>query len=348
LLPPRDDEGISASCPAVGRRVLGDANFWVGVGSHDMYVCSEMRYLNWVFSHILHPTFYLTFNKLPWLFLCVCVLCVVCCSVAGPFCFPHRTGPAAQINLMGYAKTSQTAHGIHQRLRARAFIAASFSTISTTNVQADSSLSVTATTMRRGRERREEEKVTAGLPPEPTTAICFVSIDVGMGSDLLNMRVIERLEEHYSTNKNQTMLCHLENLSISGTHTHSAPAGFLQYTLFQITSLGFSEEVVGAYVEGIVQAILLAHENLQPGSIRVAQDVLMDANINRSPTSYLLNPEDERNEYSAEGDTDKTMVQLSFETADNGTIGLVNWFAVHGTSMNASNLLISGDNKGTR
>lgn len=34
----------------------------------------------------------------------------------------HSTGPAAQINLMGYAKATQTAHGIHMRLRARAFI----------------------------------------------------------------------------------------------------------------------------------------------------------------------------------------------------------------------------------
>lgn len=42
----------------------------------------------------------------------------------------------------------------------------------------------------------------------------------------------------------------------SGTHTHSAPAGFLQYTLYQMTSYGFSEETMSAFVEGIAQSIL--------------------------------------------------------------------------------------------
>lgn len=50
--------------------------------------------------------------------------------------------------------------------------------------------------------------------------------------------------------------------------------------------------------------------------------------------------------YETEGDTDKQMLQLTL-TNNNGThLGLINWFAVHGTSMNSSNLLISGDNKG--
>lgn len=41
----------------------------------------------------------------------------------------------------------------------------------------------------------------------------------------------------------------------SGTHTHSGPAGFLQYTLYQITSYGFFEETMVAFVEGIAQSI---------------------------------------------------------------------------------------------
>jgi Neutral/alkaline non-lysosomal ceramidase, N-terminal len=41
----------------------------------------------------------------------------------------------------------------------------------------------------------------------------------------------------------------------SGTHTHSGPAGFLQYTLYQVTSLGFFEETMSAFAEGIAQSI---------------------------------------------------------------------------------------------
>lgn len=162
---------------------------------------------------------------------------------------------------------------------------------------------------------------------------------------------------------------------ISGTHTHSAPAGFIQYTLYQITSAGFSKEVMNAYVEGISQSILRcvgrcllgclgegpsfphalfvsynsyrAFNNLEVGTIRMAKDLLFDANINRSPTSYLLNPQSERDEYASEGDTDKSMLQLIFSSSKQGSQqpkGILNWFPVHGTSMNVSNLVSAASN----
>ena len=112
-------------------------------------------------------------------------------------------------------------------------------------------------------------------------------------------------------------------------------------------------------------------------TLSYAQGEIADANINRSPTSYLANPEEERNQYSH--DTDHTMVQLNIFEAEGGKprgepacvclsdskkwgalasnvtinqlcvfdlLGLINWFAVHPTSMNNTNHLISGDNKG--
>ncbi len=57
----------------------------------------------------------------------------------------------------------------------------------------------------------------------------FVSADIGMGSDLINYKVIERLNVLLGEG-----VYTLENVCISGTHTHSGPAGFLQYTLFQV------------------------------------------------------------------------------------------------------------------
>ena len=71
------------------------------------------------------------------------------------------------------------------------------------------------------------------------------------------------------------------------------------------------------------------------------------ANVNRSPTSYLLNPRAERARYAGQGDTDRNMTLVRFvDAADGSDIGVLNWFAVHGTSMNNTNRLISGDNKG--
>jgi len=286
---------------------------------------------------------------------------------------------------MGYARPGQTARGIHQRLRARAFIIAGHA-IGSTRPQAEPALPIVVnekefikedalpysywwdtatafwtrknTRLRTTTPRRRNDRMMANdksnsngkeYTIDPKSTICFVSIDAGMGSDLLNIRVLKRLneladQEGYDEFKE---LCHLENLSISGTHTHAGPAGFLQYALFQITSLGFAEETMRAFTEGVAQALLQAYRQLQPASIHLAQGLLWDANINRSPTSYVLNPPEERVAYAKEGDTDKNMLQLTFTSTDtNETLGLLNWFAVHGTSMNNSNQLLSGDNKG--
>ena len=101
------------------------------------------------------------------------------------------------------------------------------------------------------------------------------------------------------------------------------------------------------YAEGIAQAILSAYLKVQNRTIRSAQSWFMGASRNRSSTSYLLNPQSERDEYNEEGDTDKSMTQLTFHSIDDVTAkGLLNWFAVHGTSLNSSYHFISGDNKG--
>lgn len=47
-----------------------------------------------------------------------------------------------------------------------------------------------------------------------------------------------------------------------------------------------------------------------------------------------------------EHDVDKTMTQLQFIRADGHPMGVINWFAVHPTSMNNTNRLVSSDNVG--
>ena len=171
--------------------------------------------------------------------------------------------------------------------------------------------------------------------------VAFVSNDGGMGSDLVKQKVIENLNQRLNSN----VFTH-DNVCISGTHTHSGPAGFLQYVLFQMTSLGFVQETFDAWVNGITESILMAYNNIETDvSINFSQGNLFDSNINRSPTSYLLNPEAERAEYEDIGDTDKNMVMIKF-TKDSKIIGAFNWFAVHATSMNNTNMYVSGDNKG--
>ena len=64
------------------------------------------------------------------------------------------TGPAADVNMMGYANTEQVASGIHFRLKSRAFIVA-----------------------------------------EPSgKRVVFVNLDACMGSQLVSIKVLERLK----------------------------------------------------------------------------------------------------------------------------------------------------------
>lgn len=114
-----------------------------------------------------------------------------------------------------------------------------------------------------------------------------------------------------------------------------------------MTTFGFDNQNYKAIVEGIYQAIVHAHENLSTGGrIFMNSDRLFFSNINRSPTSYLLNPPEERKLYEIDGDTDKTMVVLRLENENGKEVGAIAWFAVHCTSMNNTNMFISGDNKG--
>ncbi|XP_062171476.1 neutral ceramidase 1-like [Alnus glutinosa] len=208
------------------------------------------------------------------------------------------TGPAADANMMGYANTEQIASGIHFRLRARTFIVA-----------------------------------------EPKgNRVVFVNLDACMGSQLVTIKVIERLKARYGD------LYTENNVAISGIHTHAGPGGYLQYVVYLVTSLGFVRQSFDILVDGIEKSIIQAHENLRPGSIFVSKGQLLDAGVNRSPSAYLNNPAAERSKYKY--DVDKEMTLLKFEDDEWGPVGSFNWFATHGTSMSRTNSLISGDNKG--
>lgn len=45
-------------------------------------------------------------------------------------------------------------------------------------------------------------------------------------------------------------------------------------------------------------------------------------------------------------DVDKDLVQIQFVAANGKPLGVLNWFAVHPTSMNNTNHLVSSDNVG--
>ncbi|KAK2744416.1 hypothetical protein FQN57_004313 [Myotisia sp. PD_48] len=135
------------------------------------------------------------------------------------------------------------------------------------------------------------------------------------------------------------------NVAITGTHSHSGPGAWLNYLLPQITNLGFNKESYQAIVDGVVLSIRRAHGSRGPGRLSFDSAELEDGNINRSPFSYLANPEDERKRYPS--NVDKTLSLLRFDRVrDKKTIGVLTFYSVHGTSLFGNNTLVSGDNKG--
>jgi len=166
----------------------------------------------------------------------------------------------------------------------------------------------------------------------------FVSADLGQVFQGVRQQLVEKLRAKYGT------LYTDDNVLVSATHTHAGPGGHSHYALYNLTILGYDRQGFDAIVDGIFQSIVRAHDNLAPGTLRVASGDLLDASINRSPEAYLRNPATERAQYAH--DTDKRMTLLRLQADDGREVGLINWFAVHATSMGNDNLLISGDNKG--
>uniref|UniRef100_A0A2M4BFF7 Neutral ceramidase n=2 Tax=Anopheles marajoara TaxID=58244 RepID=A0A2M4BFF7_9DIPT len=169
----------------------------------------------------------------------------------------------------------------------------------------------------------------------------FVAVDAGMMGHAVKRDVLAVLQKKYGPS-----LYTQSNVVISGSHTHSTPGGFLMYLLYDLTSLGFVAETFNALVHGIAQSIIRAHNNMVEARLYVAETEVLEANINRSPSAYENNPADERAQYRH--NVDKALVQLQLVSARNESVllGAINWFAVHPTSMNNTNRLVSSDNVG--
>ncbi|XP_050428136.1 neutral ceramidase [Adelges cooleyi] len=168
--------------------------------------------------------------------------------------------------------------------------------------------------------------------------IAFVSVDSAMLGDNMKIEVLKNLKPKLPG------LYNLDNLMLSSTHTHSTPGGHMLYTLFDISTWGYVPLTFISLAKGITLSILRAHDKLDYGRVFVNRGELHGVSISRSPQSYLQNPEAERAEY--EYNVDKTMVQVKFENEFGAPIGVINWYAVHATSMNNSNRLVSSDNLG--
>lgn len=98
-----------------------------------------------------------------------------------------------------------------------------------------------------------------------------------------------------------------------------------------MTSLGYVNQTAAAIVAGSVLAVQRAHDSLKPGSLSLGNTIVLNANINRSPSAYLANPAEERALY--EYDQDKDLTLLRFDDESGLARGFLSFFAVHATSI---------------
>lgn len=175
---------------------------------------------------------------------------------------------------------------------------------------------------------------------EPSTdgqRVVFVNLDLGMVFTSVHQEVMRRLAQRFGD------LYTSANVMLSATHTHSGPGGYSHYRLYNITTGGFRPRTFEAIVAGIVTAIERADADLSPGDIRLSTGRVDGANVNRALMAFERNPLADKEQFP--GGVDSSMTVLRFER--NGTpIGVLSWFATHGTSMTNTNRLISPDNKG--
>lgn len=188
-----------------------------------------------------------------------------------------------------------------------------------------------------GLHQRQYARVFVVADPARKNYLALVTADLAMVTHTLKISILDRLHAKFGPRYGHA------NLLLAATHTHAAPGGYHHHLAASPLGDAFYGQCFEALVEGISEAIFAADADLKPGRILLAQGEVEGAGVNRSRVAYMNNPASERAKYPA--DVDTLMTQLKFVRAD-GPLGVLNWFAVHPTSMNFHNRLTSGDNKG--
>lgn len=167
--------------------------------------------------------------------------------------------------------------------------------------------------------------------------VLHVNADIGMVFQSVRDAVLARLAEKFGETYGES------NVMLTATHTHAGPGGFSHHNLYNLTTLGYHGKTFDAVVDGIVESAVRADRDLAPARLQVATTALTDANANRSRRAFDRNPAADRAHFPTGTDTASTTLQVR---RDGELDGVINWFAVHATSMSTDNTLVSPDNKG--
>ncbi|QIS08627.1 hypothetical protein F5544_03565 [Nocardia arthritidis] len=167
--------------------------------------------------------------------------------------------------------------------------------------------------------------------------IVFVVADNGMIFQSVHRGVLLELARRFGDRYTE------QNVLLTSIHSHATCGGSSNDYAYNLSILGFQQQVYDAEVNGIVEAIAAADADLGPGSLAIGRGELHDASVNRSRVAFERNPIADREVFP--NAIDPAVTVLSFVKGGK-PVGAITWFATHATSMTNQNHLISGDNKG--
>ena len=167
--------------------------------------------------------------------------------------------------------------------------------------------------------------------------VLLVVNDLPLVFDSVHQAVLRRLSSTYGD------VYTAANTIITATHTHCAPGGYSHHLLYNSNTKGFRPKTFAALVDGIVEAVDRAHRDLAPAHLFLAHGERRDASVNRSRAAFERNPAADRAVFPDAIDPQTTLLRIE---RDGKTVGALNWFPTHNTSMTNRNCLISADNKG--
>ncbi|MBF6298540.1 neutral/alkaline ceramidase [Nocardia amamiensis] len=167
--------------------------------------------------------------------------------------------------------------------------------------------------------------------------IVFVVAENGMIFQSVHRGVLTELARRFGD------LYTEQNVLLTSTHSHATCGGSSNDYAYNLSILGFQQQVYDAEVNGIVEAIAAAHADLGPGSLALGRGELHNASVNRSRVAWELNPPEDKQHFPDAIDPAVTALALRKGGA---TVATITWFATHNTSMTNANRLISSDNKG--
>lgn len=188
-----------------------------------------------------------------------------------------------------------------------------------------------------GIHQRQRSRAFVTVDQATGKRVAYVNADLGMIFRAVQEGVLGKLKARYGDLYTQ------QNVLLSATHTHAGPGGYSHNLAYNLAILGFQKQTFDATVDGIVESVVKAHDDLKPGTISLGRGELTNASVNRSRVAFEQNPASDKAQFPNAIDPSMTVLRFKQGAAD---VGAISWFATHNTSMTNTNTLISPDNKG--